>query len=65
MFSPSTSKFPDSGLSNPNTNFKIVDLPLPEPPIKTILSPGLTEKLTSLRINWSEKPNKIFSNTIA
>ena len=55
MFSPATRTWPESGLRKPSSICRETDLPTPERPRMQSVSPGLTEKETSLRTWKSPK----------
>ena len=55
MLVPSTMILPRSGRSNPISDFRNTDLPVPDGPSSTLTSPGGTSMVTSSQIRWGPK----------
>ncbi len=53
---------PESGLSRPSINFRMVDFPAPLAPRKIFVCPARTSNVTSFRITLSSNDRHTLSN---
>src|SRR5829696_8941098 len=56
---------PFSGLSRPTSDFRKTDLPVPEGPSRTEISPGGSVRVTSLQMFWLPNDFDRFSTSTA